>query len=201
MRIILASGSPRRREILMDMGYLFAILSPSVDELDDLSAEFQTPEAFVLENARLKGDAVAAHSPDALVLSADTTVSFAGEVLNKPADLDEAHQMIRRLSGNTHTVYTGFQLLYELNDYRRQEVVASDVTFNVLKDAEIEAYFERVNPLDKAGAYGIQDGRDMIIAGLEGSFTNVMGLPREALSEQLSAFESWSGSALPKSLA
>ena len=80
-------------------------------------------------------------------------------------------------------------------------MVASDVTFNALTDAEIEAYFERVDPLDKAGAYGIQDGRDMIIASLEGSFTNVMGLPREALSEQFSAFESWSGSRLPKSLA
>lgn len=197
MRFILASGSPRRREILLDMGYLFAVLSPSIEELDGLTAEFDTPEAFVLENARIKGNAVAAHSPDALVLSADTTVAFEGEVLNKPIDMDDAHRMIRRLAGKTHTVYTGFQLIHELSDYCVEEVVASDVTFKSLSDADIEAYFKIVDPLDKAGAYGIQDGRELLIASLEGSFTNVMGLPREALGKQIANFESWSGVNLP----
>ncbi|MGB0371765.1 MAG: Maf family protein [Opitutales bacterium] len=199
MRFILASGSPRRREILSDMGHSFEVLTASVEEFDDLSAELDTPEAFVLENTRLKGDAVAAHWPDALVLSADTTVAFEGEVLNKPADLDEARQMIRRLAGNTHTVYTGFQLVHELSDYRFSTVVASDVTFKPLNDAAIDAYFQVVNPLDKAGSYGIQEGRDMIIAELEGSFTNVMGLPREALSEAIETFESLSGFRFPRS--
>ena len=197
MRLILASSSPRRREILTQMGFDFEVISPSVDELDALGPE-DTPVDFVLENALIKGEAVAAMFPDALVLAADTTVAFEGEVLNKPADMDEAKAMIRRLAGNMHTVYTGYQLIHEASDIMLAESVASEVTFKPLADAEIDAYFKVVNPLDKAGAYGIQEGRELIIDKLEGSFTNVMGLPREALTEALKEFEQITGATVPQ---
>lgn len=193
MRFILASSSPRRREILSNAGYVYEVLSPSVDEHDALSVELDTPEAFVRANAKLKGEAVGALMSDAMVLSADTTVAFEGAVLNKPADMDEAKHMIRRLAGQTHEVFTGYQLLHELSDYCHSEVIASKVTFKPLTDSEIDAYFEIVNPLDKAGAYGIQEGRELIIAGLEGSFTNVMGLPQEAVVAAIEAFEAMTG--------
>ena len=197
MRLILASSSPRRREILTDMGYEFEVISPDVEELEGLEAD-DTPADFVLENALIKGEAVAAMFPNALVLAADTTVAFDGEVLNKPADIDEARAMIRRLSGKTHTVYTGYQLMHEISDIMLAESVESEVTFKEMSDADIDAYFKIVNPLDKAGAYGIQDGRELIIEKLEGSFTNVMGLPKEALAEALDEFEQITGATVPK---
>ena len=198
MRFILASGSPRRREILLNMGYLYEVLSASVDEHNELNSELDTPETFVLENARLKGNAISEHAPDSLVLSADTTVAFQGVVLNKPADMSEAAEMLGRLAGNTHIVYTGFQLIHALSGFRYTEVVSSRVTFKALSAKDIDAYFQIVDPLDKAGAYGIQEGRELIIEKLEGSFSNVMGLPREALGLALENFEKQSGLRLQK---
>lgn len=175
-RLILASASPRRRELLAGLGREFEVLVADVTEHEHPAAE---PRAMVAHNAALKADWVAARHPDAWVLGADTTVYLDQTVLNKPRDLAEARAMLRQLSGRTHTVFTGVALRRHRSGVAVDQGVASQVTFRTLDDRVIDAYFLLVNPLDKAGAYGIQEGRDLIIAGWEGSFTNIMGLPMD----------------------
>lgn len=181
-RLILASASPRRRELLAGLGVAFDVVVAEVTEHEDPAAE---PRAMVAHNAALKADWVAARHPDALVLGADTTVYIDRTVLNKPRDLDEARAMLRQLAGRTHTVFTGVALRRQRDGVKVNQGVASQVTFRELDDAVIDAYFRVVNPLDKAGAYGIQEGRELIIACWEGSFTNIMGLPIEATKQIL----------------
>ena len=140
---------------------------------------------MVAHNAALKADWVASRHPDAFVLGADTTVLIDNTVLNKPRDLDDARIMLRRLSGRTHTVFTGVALRQLNAGLRIDEGVTSEVTFRALDDGIISAYFRIVNPLDKAGAYGIQDGRELIVDRWEGSFSNIMGLPMEVTKQIL----------------
>jgi septum formation protein len=181
-RLILASASPRRRELLAQLGVPFEVV---VAEVTEHEAEDADPRAMVAHNAALKADWVAARHPDALVLGADTTVFIDQTVLNKPRDLAEARAMLRRLAGRTHTVFTGVALRRAGDGLCVDEGVTSEVTFKPFDDAVIEAYFKLVNPLDKAGAYGIQDGRDLIVAGWRGSFSNIMGLPMETTKQIL----------------
>ena len=181
-RLLLASASPRRRELLAQLGVPFEVVVADVTEHEDPSSE---PRQMVAHNAALKADWVAARHPAALVLGADTTVFIDDRVLNKPADLNEARAMLRRLAGRTHTVYTGVAVRRARDGLRIDEGVASEVTFKSFDDATIEAYFKIVNPLDKAGAYGIQEGRELIIAGWKGSFSNIMGLPMETTKQIL----------------
>jgi septum formation protein len=180
--LILASASPRRRELLAELGVPFTVIVANVTEHEDPTTE---PRQMVAHNAALKADWVSARHPDALVLGADTTVFINQRVLNKPADLTEARAMLRQLAGRTHTVYTGVALRRAADGLRVDEGVASEVTFKAFDDATIDAYFKIVNPLDKAGAYGIQDGRELIIAGWKGSFSNIMGLPMETTKQIL----------------
>jgi septum formation protein len=156
------------------MGLAFEVVPAEVTEHEAPDAD---PRAMVAHNAALKAEWVAARHPDALVLGADTTVFIDGTVLNKPRDLAEARAMLRRLAGRTHTVFTGLALRRVRDGLRLDDGVTSEVTFKNFDDAAIDAYFRIVNPLDKAGAYGIQEGRELIIAGWHGSFTNIMGLP------------------------
>ena len=181
-RLILASASPRRRELLAGLRVPFEVIVADVTEHEDPDAE---PKAMVAHNAALKADWVAAKHPEAWVLGADTTVFIDRTVLNKPRDLTEARAMLRRLAGRTHTVFTGVALRRQQDGVKVDQGVASQVTFKAFDDAVIDAYFRVVNPLDKAGAYGIQEGRELIIAGWEGSFTNIMGLPMEATKQIL----------------
>ncbi|HAV13761.1 MAG TPA: septum formation protein Maf [Opitutae bacterium] len=180
-RLILASASPRRSELLQRMGLSFEVHPSHADE-DDSGSE--GPEQMVLKNAELKANAMVGSFPDALVLGSDTTVALHGDVLSKPADMSEAKAMLRRLSGNVHTVYTSIALRWSKGGYAESFVEKSDVRFQTLSDATIDAYFKLVNPLDKAGAYGIQEGRELIIDSVEGSVENVMGLPIQALAEK-----------------
>jgi len=173
-RLILASASPRRHQLLAEMGLAFDVVPAEVTEHEAPDAD---PRAMVAHNAALKAEWVAARHPDALVLGADTTVFIDNTVLNKPRDLIEARAMLRRLAGRTHTVFTGLALRRVRDGLRLDDGVTSEVTFKNFDDAAIDAYFRIVNPLDKAGAYGIQEGRELIIAGWHGSFTNIMGLP------------------------
>ena len=140
---------------------------------------------MVLHNAGLKADALTTDFPNALVLGSDTTVALDGIVLNKPVDLDDARSMLRQLSGRPHTVYTSIALRWQAGGLSDDFVEASQVHFKTLDDAIITAYFQCVDPLDKAGAYGIQTGREMIIEAVEGSVENVMGLPIQALEARL----------------
>jgi septum formation protein len=181
-RLILASASPRRKQLLSELGLTFDVVVADVTEHEDPSTD---PREMVTHNAALKADWVSARHPDLYVLGADTTVFIDQRVLNKPADLDEARAMLKKLSGRTHTVFTGVALRRASDRVRIDEGVTSEVTFKAFDDAVIDAYFKIVNPLDKAGAYGIQDGRDLIVASWQGSFSNIMGLPMEATKQIL----------------
>ena len=179
---ILASGSPRRRELLLELVEDFDVVTTETEELADHPSG---PEALVLENARRKASPVAEFRTGAWVLGADTIVSIGEEVLGKPADLDEANSMLRLLSGKTHRVRTGLCLVHQDTGYEEARVETSKVTFRKLNAATIDAYFTEVNPLDKAGAYAIQIRGDLIIERFKGSRSNVIGLPLEMLGEWL----------------
>jgi septum formation protein len=181
-RLVLASASPRRQQLLAGMGLAFDVVPAEVTEHEAPDAD---PRAMVAHNAALKADWVAARRPAAFVLGADTTVFIDQTVLNKPRDLADARAMLKRLAGRTHTVFTGLALRRACDRLQLDEGVTSEVTFKNFDDAVIDAYFGIVNPLDKAGAYGIQEGRELIIAGWRGSFTNIMGLPVEETKQIL----------------
>ena len=181
-RLILASASPRRRELLAQLGVPFEVVVADVVEHEESTTD---PRVMVAHNAALKADWVAARHPDALVLGADTTVFLDGHALNNPADAAAARAMLRRLSGRTHTVFTGLALRRLSDGVKIDDGVASHVTFKPLDEATIEAYLAQVHKLDKAGGYGIQDHADLIVAGYEGSFTNIIGLPLETTKQLL----------------
>jgi septum formation protein len=181
-QLLLASASPRRAELLARMGVRFGIRPTHVEE-DDSGR--QGPELMVRANAQLKAATLSALEPNALVLGSDTTVAIDGTVLSKPADMAEARQMLRRLSGRVHTVYTAVALYWKSGQLSDCFVERSEVRFQALDDARIDQYFALVHPLDKAGAYGIQEGRELIIDSVKGSVENVMGLPIQALAVAL----------------
>ena len=178
--LVLASGSPRRRDLIAQLGYRAEGVPAAVEEWEAPDAD---PTELVSHNALLKANHVAAIFPDRPILAADTTVALDHHVLNKPADLDAAGAMLQRLSGRTHVVHTGVHLCWPARAVRVAFVETSEVTFRPLDRATIARYFTLVDPLDKAGAYGIQDGRELIVAGWTGSLHNIMGLPTERLVE------------------
>ncbi len=180
--LILASASPRRRELLAGLGVPFEVITAPVQEEENPATD---PRVMVAHNAALKADWVAAHRPEALVLGADTTVFLDGAALNKPRDAADARAMLRRLAGRTHTVFTGLALRQVSTGLKLDEGVASEVTFRPLDEDIIEAYLARVHTLDKAGGYAIQEHGDMIVAGHLGSFTNIVGLPVETVKQLL----------------
>jgi septum formation protein len=181
-RLILASASPRRRELLGQLGVAFEVVVAAVTEHEESSTD---PRTMVAHNAALKADWVSARHPDAIVLGADTTVFIDGHALNKPRDHAEARAMLRRLGGRTHTVFTGLAVRRKCDAFRIDEGVASDVTFRPLDDETIDAYLARVHTLDKAGGYAIQEHGEMIVAGYRGSFSNIVGLPLETTKQIL----------------
>ncbi|HYF35480.1 MAG TPA: Maf family protein [Prosthecobacter sp.] len=183
--LVLASQSPRRIELLGQAGYDFETLVPEVEESHDPALR---PAELTIENARRKAVAAAAERPGALVIGADTLVYLDGEPLGKPRDMEAAFAMLRRLSGRSHHVCTGVFLAWDGGRHGTGFHVITDVTFQPLTDETIRAYHARVNPLDKAGAYGIQEGGEMILDHYEGSWTNVMGLPMERLADELRTF-------------
>ena len=178
----LASGSPRRRELLAKLLDDYEVFPTDAEELD---FHQEGPLALVMENARLKTMAVAELRPKAWVLGADTLVALGDETFGKPADLVEAAAMLRRLSGKTHEVSTGLCLMCKAAGYEESRVTTSRVTFKELDDETITAYFAEVNPLDKAGAYAIQTRADLIVESFAGSRSNVIGLPLEDLGAWL----------------
>ena len=181
-KFILASASPRRRELLDRIGLRFEVIPADVEEDNDPT---HGPAEMVAANAVLKAAALLAEFPEALILGSDTTVALDDKVLNKPVDLDEAREMLRHLSGRSHTVYSAVALCWQTGDLEEVFIESSQVHFKHFDDAVIKHYFEQVNPLDKAGAYGIQQAREMIIDRVEGSIENVMGLPVQSLERKL----------------
>jgi septum formation protein len=183
--IILASASPRRAELLRQLGLDFEVLPSAAEEFahDELS-----PRELCQLNAHHKARAVAKHCPDALVLGADTLVFMDREILGKPSDLRHARRMLAQLQGRTHQVVTGVSLIHLRAHRERLFSVSTDVRFRALTPAQIETYLAAVHPLDKAGAYAIQEHGEWIVEELSGSFTNVVGLPLERVQAELSAW-------------
>ena len=182
--LILASASPRRSELLQRMGLRFEICPSGIDEDDSGS---KGPELLVMNNAQLKASDVAQQHPHAITLGADTTVVLDNTIFSKPQDLAEAASMLTALSGRWHRVMTAVALVWPQGEFYESFISYSAVQFKPLNRALIEAYFQRVNPLDKAGAYGIQTGREMIIESVKGSIENVMGLPVHILAEKFAS--------------
>jgi septum formation protein len=182
--LILASASPRRAELLRQLGLAFQVVPSAAAEVCHAHL---TPREVCLMNAYRKARTVAARFPVALVLGADTIVCLDNTIFGKPADLTEASRMLVQLQGRTHQVITGVCLVWQQARRSRLFAVATDVTFHSLSPARIRDYLAAINPLDKAGAYAIQEQGEQIVAGISGSFSNVVGLPLERLKEALAA--------------
>ncbi len=170
--MVLASSSPRRRELLQQIGVSFRIQVQSVDETPRPD---ERPDAYVARLALEKARAVAALNPGSVVLGADTTGVLAGQILVKPEHDADARRMLRAMSGRTHEVLTAVALVQDEREQVR--VVRTEVTFCPLTDAQIDAYIATGEPADKAGAYGIQGFGAVLVAGIHGSYSNVVGLP------------------------
>jgi septum formation protein len=184
---ILASGSPRRRELLGSLGIIFTVLKPDIDES---IRHGEDPIAYVRRLSQEKASAVAARlSEPAAVLAADTTVIFSGEILGKPATPEEARAMLNRLRDTAHTVCTALTLL-RTDDPPREctEHTCTTVVMRPYTDAEIEAYIATGDPFDKAGGYAIQHTGFAPAAHVDGSPSNVVGLPLETLRALLADF-------------
>ncbi|NBV55053.1 MAG: septum formation protein Maf [Verrucomicrobia bacterium] len=184
LRFLLASASPRRTELLRAAGIPHTVEVAAVTEHEDPRTD---PREMVLHNARLKAAAVARLHPDALVLGADTTVALGDRALNKPADLAESRAMLRSLSGREHVVHTGVCLLCPALGLEEVHDVTAWVRFRPLSEEDITRYQAMVNTLDKAGAYGIQEGREIIIAAFQAPISTIMGLPVEFVATRLAA--------------
>ena len=185
-RIILASASPRRKELLSGLDIDFEVRSlPSVDE--SFPAELQGGD-IPLYISRKKADAYRLQmASDELVITADTIVWLGGVALGKPSGKDDARRMLRNMSGKTHSVFTGVTITTK--EVQRSFVAQSDVTFSVLTDEEIEYYIEKYKPMDKAGSYGAQEWIGYVgMQNIVGSYFNVMGLPVQRLYAELKSF-------------
>lgn len=184
-RLILASASPRRRELLVRIGLNFDVCPSQVDESrfrDLLPA--QRVEALALAKARAR----AATYKEGLVIGADTIVVCQGQVLGKPASPGEAAAMLEFLSGRTHTVYTGVAVVQAPAGPEQYTHASTEVTFRRLTPAEIVAYVATGEPMDKAGGYGIQERGALLVEGINGDYFNVVGLPLVKVAELLGKF-------------
>jgi len=176
--IILASASPRRELLLREMGLQFTVVRPG--GVTEATSGF-APDVLVMRNAQDKARAVAELHPEALVIGADTEVVLDGAVFGKPADMRAAEMMLAKLAGRRHDVFTGVCIIHIPMELELTFAERTSVTMRPLTPLQIRDYFTKVNPLDKAGAYGAQEFGELIIERTEGSFSNVMGLPVERL--------------------
>lgn len=184
MDIVLASQSPRRQELLTQMGLSYRLHAVDIDEHMDRKL---APGPLVETISREKAAACAAlEGPESLIIAADTVVAWNGEVLGKPANEAQAAEMLSHLSGQSHQVYTGFTVRRGEKSVTRSE--CTQVTFRPLSPEEIAAYVATGEPMDKAGAYGIQGLGSLLVEGIRGDYFNVMGLPVCLLGQTLKEF-------------
>jgi septum formation protein len=183
--IILASASPRRSELLRQIGVEFNVVTCDTAEIHDGEL---TAREIAQVNAYRKARNVAKKHPDALVLGADTLVYLETILMGKPGSLEHAYEMLEQLQGRTHEVVTAVCLLNLRNHRQRIFTEVTNVTFRPLDAVKIRRYLTKVNPLDKAGAYAIQEEGDLIVEKIAGSYTNVVGLPVERLQTELRAW-------------
>jgi nucleoside triphosphate pyrophosphatase len=182
VKFILASASPRRRELLASIGLDFDIMPSHVPEVH---AEGEAPEEYVARLSRDKAAALAREHPSRWIIAADTTVLLGDQLLEKPADAADAARMLATIAGRTHVVYTGVTLENIESDYRDTRVAESEVRMLPLSAPEIDWYVRTGEPLDKAGAYAVQGMGAMFIDSIHGSYTNVVGLPLATLFQML----------------
>lgn len=180
-KLILASKSPRRSLLLRESGIDFEVIASNASEV--LAAE--TPRMLVEQNALIKAQSVAESYPDRLVMGADTIVALNNAVFGKPKDEKEALQMLKTLSGKTHSVFTAVAIVCKNKNIKKVSSQESKVSFKTLSESEILAYIKAVYVLDKAGAYAAQEKGSMIIEKIDGDFDNVMGLPCKLVREML----------------
>jgi septum formation protein len=185
-RLILASASPRRRDLLAGAGFDFEVITPQVNEVAPARLTLLEATSW---NALRKGLEVARRCPDDVVLAADTLVALEHTLIGKPASRAEAARILRRLSGKTHSVASGVFIAHLRVGRSQSFAVASRVTFKKLSDERIEEYLAQIDPLDKAGAYAAQGKGGSIIARIVGSRSNVIGLPLEKTRSALAGFK------------
>jgi len=179
IRLILASQSPRRHALLDQVGLAYTV---QVSPVGESVEQGLSPEQVVERLARRKATPIAAEHPRALTLAADTIVALGDEILNKPRNADHASEMLRRLSGTVHTVYTGIALLHPASERQVTAVEATKVHMGILQNDEIERYVASGSPMDKAGGYGIQDHTGpLLVERIDGDYYNVVGLPLRRL--------------------
>lgn len=178
--VVLASASPRRRELLSELGVSFRVETADVQEITAADAE-----ETVRRNAELKASAAASRFPESLVIGADTVVECDGRIFGKPSNPAAAAAMLRSLSGREHRVLTGVSLCLEQRGLHLTFAEITRVVFKILPDAVIRQYMELVPVLDKAGAYAIQEHGELLLERLDGSLSNVIGLPLERLRQVL----------------
>lgn len=183
-KIILASKSPRRIKLLRELGFDFEIKPSNINE--DISEKLQ-PENYVKQLSHLKAKNIAQIcEKNSIIIAADTTVYLNGEFLNKPKNKKDAFEILKKLSGQTHQVFTGISIIDNSKDKEIVDYQKTDVTFRELEDYEIEAYIESGSPMDKAGAYGIQDDFGAVfVSHINGCYYNIVGLPIELLFRKL----------------
>ena len=191
LRLILASSSPRRRGLLAEAGLAFEVIAPAVEEPADLTAGL-SPARRAEALAYFKARSVSSGRAGAYVLGADTIAAIGGDVLGKPRDRGEAEQMLRRLSGTRHVVITGVALLGP-NGYRRIASESTFVTMRAMSDEEIVGYLDSGEWQGKAGAYAIQETADRFVDRIEGSLSNVVGLPMERIERMVAEIEAPAG--------
>ena len=182
MEIILASASPRRKEILQNTKLKFEIQKSDIEEV---ILENESPESMVVRLAYEKALDVAKNNEDALVIGADTVVVIDDKILGKPKDETEAYNMIKLLSGKTHYVITGFALINLSLNKKIVDCQISQVTFKELSEATIKDYIQTKESLDKAGAYGIQGYGGLLVKNIQGDYFNIVGLPISKISDCL----------------
>ena len=180
--VILASASPRRSQLLASMDIEFEVVPSHVEELID---GYDFIPDLCEANARIKAEPIADMHPECLVIAADTMVYLEDTLYGKPTDIDEAHRMLTRLQGRTHQVTTGVSLIYHNEEISKSFSVITNVTFLSLDAGQISEYLAKIDPLDKAGGYAIQEHKQMIAKRVSGSVSNVVGLPVERLKEEL----------------
>jgi septum formation protein len=180
--LILASGSPRRRQFLTDLGLDFTLASADLDETIQAG---ELPGELVCRLADEKAAVVAAGNPGSWVIGADTVVVLGGEILGKPDNPAGALAMLKRLAGRTHQVWTGVSILRWSDRSSRTFAVCTEVTFAEVADSVLSAYVATGEPLDKAGSYGIQGHGVFLVSAINGSYSNVVGLPLPELLGQL----------------
>jgi septum formation protein len=181
--LVLASQSPRRKELLGILGIPFEVIPPNIAEVPSPG---ESPEQFVVRAAREKGIEVASRVSNSVVLSADTVVTIDGLILGKPADEAHAIRMLKQLSGRQHAVYTAVCVIDQIHGTKHEALEKTDVWFNSMTDVQIIDYVRREQVLDKAGAYAIQGFAGVYIAKIEGNYGNVMGLPLPVVCDFLS---------------